>query len=251
MDLNERHGGAAGLENRHPWELSRTEKVLEVFTKYLDRGCKKAGRKYVNIGAGDLYFDNILLKRYQKDRAYAVDLGYDETVPDYPRIQKFHYLEEVPDGMDYGMMMDSLEYMPDDAAYVKSLADKVKKGGYLFFTLPAFPGIFSEHDRIVKNLRRYDIEGFKKLIAKVPGVRMVECHYFYTSLFLVRCLQVKLKMRIDKKRKVTSCWKYPEDSWMTRCIVGVLNADFACNRLFGKAGVRLPGLSLLVVCRKM
>lgn len=36
MDLRERDG--SGVRNRHPWELSRTRKVLEAFGKYLDRG---------------------------------------------------------------------------------------------------------------------------------------------------------------------------------------------------------------------
>lgn len=250
MDLRERHGEGIGVTYRHPWELSRTKKALQVFGQYLDRARAGKKRNYVNIGAGDLYFDNVLLKRYKKDTAYAVDLEYDDSVPDYPRIQKFHYLEEVPDGMDYGIMMDSLEYMEDDAAYVRTLSGKVKRGGYLFFTLPAFPSLFSEHDRIVKNLRRYDRRGFERLIASVPGLEIVESHYFYTSLFLVRLLQVRLKLSIDKEKKVTSHWKYSEGNLMTRCIVGILNADFGVNRMLAKAGITLPGLSLLVVCRK-
>lgn len=250
MDLRERHGEGIGVTYRHPWELSRTKKALQVFGQYLDRARAGKKRNYVNIGAGDLYFDNVLLKRYKKDTAYAVDLEYDDSVPDYPRIQKFHYLEEVPDGMDYGIRMDSLEYMEDDAAYVRALSGKVKRGGYLFFTLPAFPSLFSEHDRIVKNLRRYDRRGFERLIASVPGLEIVESHYFYTSLFLVRLLQVRLKLSIDKEKKVTSHWKYSEGNLMTRCIVGILNADFGVNRMLAKAGITLPGLSLLVVCRK-
>ncbi len=252
MDLRERDGSGSGVVNRHPWEISRTVKVLEVFQKYLDWILGDNGkRNYVNVGAGDLYFDKYLLRRYKKDRVYAVDLEYDETVPDYPRVKKFHYLEEVPDGMDYGIMMDSLEYMPDDAAYVKALSDKVKKGGFLFFTLPAIPSIFSEYDHIVKNLRRYDIKNFKEMIAKVPELKVVECHYFYTSLFLVRFLQVRLNLEIDKERKVTSHWKYSEKSILTRVIVHILNIDFTVNRLLSKIGIKLPGLSLIGICRKV
>lgn len=251
MDLRERHGEGSGVEHRHPWELSRTGRVLKVFGKYLDGFRTSRGRRYVNIGAGDLYFDNILLKRYEKDLAYAVDLAYDESVPDYPRVHKFHYLEEVPDGMDYGIMMDSLEYMPDDAAYVKALSEKLQKGGgYLFFTLPAITSIFSEHDRIVKNLRRYNRKDFEQLVAKIPGLEIVECHYFYTCLFLIRYLQVCLKLPIDREQKVTSHWKYSEKSLLTQCIVKILDLDFAVNRILSKMGIMLPGLSLLVVCKK-
>lgn len=252
MDLRERDGTGSGVMNRHPWELSRTKCVLKAFENYLDKLHKSdKGRKYINVGAGDLYFDNFLLKKYTKDTAYAIDLEYDESVPDYPQIKKFHYLEEVPDKMHYGIMMDSLEYMPDDAAYVRDLSAKIKKGGYLFFTLPAIPSVFSEYDHIVKNLRRYDIKGFQKLIDGIPDLEIVESHYFYTSLFLVRYLQVRLKMQIDKKRKVTSHWQYSERSFITRAIVGILNVDFSVNRIFSKIGIKLPGLSMLAVCRKV
>lgn len=250
MDLRERDGSGSGIKNRHPWELSRTRKVLEVFGEYLDRGHRKKGRNYVNVGAGDLFFDKFLLKRYKRDTAYAVDLEYDETVPDYPRIHKAHYLEEVPDGMDYAIMMDSLEYMPEDRAYVKALCDKVRDGGYLFFTLPSTPAVFSEYDHIVKNLRRYDMKSFRRLAASIPGLEVVECQYFYTCLYLVRYLQVHLRLPIDKKRNVTSHWKFSERNLITQGIAGALNMDFALNRTLNKMGIRLPGLSLLVVCRK-
>lgn len=252
MDLRERTGQGEGVANRHPWELSRTARVLKVFSKYLDQTHgKEAGQKYVNVGAGDLYFDKKLLNRYQEDTVYAVDLEYDETVPDYPRTKKHHYLEEITEEMDYAIMMDSLEYMPDDADYLKKLSGKVKEGGYLFFTLPAIQGIFSEYDHIVANLRRYDRKDFCSMIAGIPEMEMVECHYFYTSLFLIRLIQVKLKLAIDKERKVTSHWKYTQRNIVTGLLVLCLNIDFCVNRALHKIGIHLPGLSLLAVCKKV
>ncbi len=252
MDLRERDGEGSGVKNRHPWELSRTKKVSEVFEKYIDKLHGESGKRtYVNVGAGDLYFDRRLLKKYTKDSVYAVDLEYDASVPDYPRTVKCHYLEEVPDKMDYGIMMDSLEYMPEDEAYVKALGDKVKRGGYLFFTLPAIPSVYSEYDYIVKNLKRYDIKSFEKMIASIPELKIVDCHYFYHILFLIRYVQVRMRLRIDKKRKTTSHWKYSEKSPITRLIVRILDMDFTISRWLSRVGLNLPGLSMLVVCRKV
>ena len=75
MDLREKDGKGKGAANRHPWELSRTGRVLGVLAGYLDRKSENSGRRYVNIGAGDLYFDNRLLGKYEGDRAYAVEIG--------------------------------------------------------------------------------------------------------------------------------------------------------------------------------
>lgn len=89
------------------------------------------------------------------------------------------------------------------------------------------------------------------MIDGVPDLEMVESHYFYISLFVTCYLQVCMKMQIDKNRKVTSHWKYSEKSFVTPNIAWILNVDFAMNRMFCKIELRLPGLSLLVVCRKV
>lgn len=250
MDLNEVTGEGF---NRHPWELSRTKCVLNAFTKYMDRQHKdQAGKRYVNIGAGDLYFDEALLAKYKKDEVYAVDLGYKELTSEEKNIHKYHYLEEIEaQGFDYAIMMDSLEYMEDDVDYVTKVSSRLSIGGYFFFTLPAFPILYSDHDMIVHNLRRYSRTSFYELIDKVPGLKIVEDYNFYTALFLVRFLQKFLHLPIDKEHKVTTGWKFKENGLITGFVKGCLNLDFAFNRVLSKIGIRLPGLSMLVVCRKM
>ena len=250
MDLNET---TEEVVNRHPWELSRTGCVLSVFSKYLEKLHKnQEGKRYINVGAGDLYFDKVLLGKYEKDEVHAVDLGYKELGAEGSNIRKYHYLEEIEDGkFDYAIMMDSLEYMKDDVAYVTKVSSRLRKGGYFFFTLPAFPMLFSEHDVHVKNLRRYSRQSFYKLIGQVPGLEIKEDYNFYTSLFLVRFLQKFLHLPIDKEQKVTAKWGFKETGLITRFFTGCLNLDFAVNKALSKIGIRLPGLSMLVVCRKV
>lgn len=250
MDLNET---TEEVLNRHPWELSRTECVLGAFSKYLERLHKdQKGKRYVNIGAGDLYFDRFLLAKYEKDEVHAVDLGYKELEAEENNICKYHYLEEIKVKVfDYAIMMDSLEYMEDDVDYVTKVSSRLCKGGYFFFTLPAFPMLFSEHDVHVRNLRRYSRQSFHELVGQVPGLKIKEEYNFYTSLFLVRFMQKFLHLPIDKEQKVTAKWGFKETGLVTRFFTGCLNLDFAVNRALSKIGIRLPGLSMLVVCRKV
>lgn len=246
MDLNETN---QEVINRHPWELSRTKCTLNEFSRYL--GSRKKKAVYINVGAGDLYFDKVLLKRYAHHKVHAVDLGYENRDSDNKRIQKYHYLEEVSaENIDYAIMMDSLEYMEDDVEYVRKLSNRIKKGGYFFFTLPAFPILFSDHDVNVKNLRRYSRKSFDDVLRKVKELEKVEDYYFYTSLFFVRFLQKMLRLPIDPDHKVTAYWKYPKNSLITKFFVGCLNLDFLLNRLFSRIGIRFPGLSMMVICRK-
>lgn len=59
MDLNEVTGVVL---NRHPWELSRTKCVLAAFSKYMKEMHKDGkGKKYMNVGAGDISFLRCLL----------------------------------------------------------------------------------------------------------------------------------------------------------------------------------------------
>lgn len=249
MDLNEVTGVVL---NRHPWELSRTKCVLAAFSKYMKKMHKDGkGKKYMNVGAGDLYFDNALLEEYPQEQVHAVDIAYRELSSEDGRIHKYHYLEEIgEETFDYAIMMDSLEYMEDDVKYVRDMTRKIRSGGYFFFTLPAFPILFSDHDIMVKNFRRYSRKSFEAVIAGVQDLDIEEAYYFYTSLFLVRFVQKFLRIPIDPKHHITAHWKYSEKGPVTSFITGCLNLDFKVNRLLSRTGLRLPGLSMLVVCRK-
>lgn len=250
MDLNEVTGEVL---NRHPWELSRTRCVLNAFSKHLDRQHKnQTPKRYINIGAGDLYFDRALLAKYKNDEVYAVDLAYKDLVSEDKNIHKYHYLEEIEiRKFNYAIMMHSLEYMEDDVDYVTKVSSRLCKGGYFFFTLPAFPALFSEHDVNVHNLRRYSRASFFEVIQRVSGLKIIEDYNFYTSLFFIRFIQKSLHLPIDKEHKVTTGWRFKEKSLITGFVTGFLNLDFAVNRKLSKIGIRPSGLSMLVVCRKM
>lgn len=250
MDLNEATGE---ILNRHPWELSRTKCVLDVFSNYIDRLDKADGSYvYINAGAGDLYFDGALLEKYGKSEVHAIDIAYKDLNSEDDRIHKYHYLEDVQaEGVDYAMMMDSLEYMEDDVEYVRKISQRIKKGGFFFFTLPAYPALFSDYDVKVRNLRRYSRKSFSEVLNKVTELEKIEEHNFYLSLFTVRLVQKTLHLPIDPKNKVTAGWEYDRKNPITGLLTAILNLDFGICRLLGKAGIRIPGLSMLVVCRKI
>lgn len=242
MDINEVTGKRI---NRHPWELSRTGCVIRELLPYV-----ADARRYINIGAGDRFFDHVLLRQLPTLEVHAVDIGYRELTAGNKREHLYRALEDVPQPVDFALMMDSLEYMEDDLTYVRNLSSRVRPGGYLAFTLPAFSFLFSEHDVIVKNLRRYDRKPFHALLRDAGGLTVVREHYFYTSLFLVRLAQKLLKLQIDPEHKVTTGWNYRRRHPVTLLVQAVLDLDYAIHRLLAQRGILLPGLSLFIICRK-
>ena len=221
MDINEKKGTDF---HRHPWELSRTKSVMKELLHFIDNDKVS---KYLNIGAGDLYFDECWGNMHgQKHRVYAVDIGYIKEEK-CNNIYKYRTLESVNEAnFDYAIMMDSLEYMTDDISYIKSLTNKIIDGGKIILTLPAYSSLYSKHDEIVGNLRRYSFSDFKKCIRSIDGLIIEDWHYFYFSLLCVRFIQKLFKYNIDTSHKVTTGWKYSEKSPLTSIVTCVLNIDY-------------------------
>ena len=249
MDINEVTGK---LKYRHPWELSRTISVLREIYPILCRMNDNA--KFLSIGAGDMYFDKHILRIKKQN---AVDIGYDtdkiDLVKDKSnRIKMFGNLDKVGnEKFDYALMLDSLEYMSDDEDYLTQVSEHLENGGYLILTLPAYQLMYSDHDRIVGNLRRYSRQSLKRLINRISGVKIIDMHYFYHSLLIVRLIQKAFRVDIDPMHKVTTGWNYSENSYLTRVVVGVLNFDYFICMCLSKVGIFLPGLSLMAICKKV
>jgi len=245
MDINETSDIPI---NRHPWELSRTGCVIKAIRPYLDEMRKaKAALSYINVGAGDCYFDQTLLKAYPQDMCHAVDIGYKELAQ-AGNIRKYHRLEQVTGVLEWALMMDSLEYIEDDVAFLNTMLPQIADGGYFFFTLPACPFLFSDYDLLIKNLRRYSRGSFRKVVEQVPGLKIVRSHNFYTLLFIIRLLEKICRKTYDPEQYLTVMWQHKEESLKSRCLTALLNMDFFINKTLAKVGIRLPGLSMLVVC---
>lgn len=152
--------------------------------------------------------------------------------------------------MECIIMMDVLEHIQDDSAFLKLVLDKLMRNGILIVTVPAFESLFSSHDTYLKHYRRYNYVELRELLLS-NNLHIVRSHYFYSTLFAARWLQLMLKkLKPDEKNVGIGMWKYSEDNFITRVIELILNIDFNVNVTLNKLGIRLPGLSLLAVATK-
>lgn len=251
MDWNEIK---KGLVYRHPWELSRTRKVTSVLNKIISSGIQDQ-HKFIDVGAGDMFFDFNWKKLYPKSVCYAVDIGYGPNChqknESTSACLKFYSVDQIQDReFDFALMLDSLEYFDDEVEYLNQLKQYIKINGYLLLVVPAFSRLYSDHDRHAKLLRRYDFDELREIIEKVDGIEICYDQYFYFSLLLVRGFQKLFKIKIDPNEKLTTGWKYSEQHIISKMVVGILNIDFSLQTLLRKLGLRVPGLSILVLCKK-
>ncbi len=127
---------------------------------------------------------------------------------------------------------------------------KLRPGGRLLVTVPAFGFLFSAHDVRLKHLRRYRRGRLNELLQGLD-VESAQSFHFFTSLFLVRCAQFLLsKLGCHGSREHISTWRFSERHPTTRCVAAILRNDFALNRWLAGRGLRLPGLSICLTARK-
>ncbi|MDR0304418.1 MAG: class I SAM-dependent methyltransferase [Chitinispirillales bacterium] len=225
---------------RHPWYLSRRECVLSVLKN-------RKLHNLADIGARHTFYTK-KLKTFVDENIYAVDILFPEGCVIENGIKYLNDINKLPQNeLDCMVMMDVLEHIEDDAAFFNTAADKLKSGGAILITVPAFQFLFSAHDVRARHYRRY---GRKQLInlLKRRDIKVECCHYFYTTLFLSCLLSFLKKEKSDYK---SNKWNYSENHFLTIFIKTILNLDFAINRILDKIFIRLPGLSLIAVCKKI
>lgn len=94
-------------------------------------------------------------------------------------------LPDVPleDGAyDLIVLLDVLEHIPDDRGALMALHSKLKAGGKLFLTVPAFEWLWSAHDVAHHHQRRYTAARLRTVI-EASGYRIRYKSYFNTILF--------------------------------------------------------------------
>lgn len=232
--------------NRHPWELSRADNIIKIL--------KNQPKNIViaDVGSGDQYFTK-LLTNYSNNDVIAVDKEYIENQSIDERIKCFNDIDRlVENSIDYIFLMDVLEHINTDLDFLKSLSTKLKTGGRIIITVPAWQKLFSKHDVYLQHFRRYSFKQLSKLVSKTD-LKIVKSHYFYSILIPLRILSLlieRIKRSNSKDQKGIGSWKYGESSIITKTMYTILNLDFRINQFLNKTKIRMPGLSLFAVVIK-
>ncbi len=242
MDLCEKTENA----HRHPWELSRSDCLIGIMRTL------PAGGDMADVGAGDRFFTQ-QLRQLTQGKITAIDSGYCEGFQVIKGLECLQDLDHLPnESVDKLVMMDVLEHVPDEDAFLTLTMGKLRPGGYLVLTVPALQSLYSNHDTFLKHYRRYGRCQLDKVLNR-NGVSLHKNHYFYSSLVpprLLMCIKECLAKDGDQKNEGIGGWSYGESHIFTRILRWMLNFDFQICAALDKVGVHLPGLSLLVVGQK-
>lgn len=173
----------AEIDQRHWWYRARREILAALIAR---RIALPANPRLLEVGCGTGH--NLdMLKRFGRVDATELDgaaralasrrLGHavlDSSLPG---------LEGVPDGSyDLIAILDVLEHVDEDRASLVSMARKLRRGGHILITVPAFPWMWSAHDVVNHHKRRYTKPGLRAVI-EAAGLKVETISWFNSLLF--------------------------------------------------------------------
>lgn len=235
---------------RHPWEVSRKDVLL----KFLNQSkISFPIERIVDIGGGDAYVINSLVKENLAKEYYAIDIAYSQEVIRqleinneesnvvYVNSLKDYFKNHETNVTTLFLCMDVLEHLENES----EILDFLQKGNnYYFFAVPAFQSVFSDHDRLLGHYRRYTLSQLKELLKK-NQFQIKDQGYYFTSLLIFRWIDKLLNK--DKEASIDN-WNGSE--FKTRLITTILKIDFGFSLILKKIGINIHGLSCYCLCKK-
>ncbi|MCX6967243.1 MAG: class I SAM-dependent methyltransferase [Verrucomicrobia bacterium] len=143
---------------------------------------------------------------------------------------------------DLILMMHVLEHVEDDRAMLADAASRLAENGTLFIEVPAFPFLYSDHDRFLGHYRRYTTGSLQRLVESVEGLELVKVHYLFATIFPFAAA-VRL-LRGSGGSKKSSDLK-PHAPWLNQSLI----LAHKLERRLAKLN-RFFGLSAFAVARK-
>jgi SAM-dependent methyltransferase len=235
----------AAVEDKHWWFVGRRRIIDRVIrqlkltndAQILEAGCGTGGNLKMLSRHGQVSAMELETTACEFANLRQVTLVKQGSLPDQiPFTAKY----------DLIVILDVIEHLDDDLAALEALKSRLKPGGWLLVTVPAYQFLWSQHDEINHHKRRYTLTQLCQ-VTRQGGYKIKYSTYFNSFLFpavaLVRLLQKLFK--VETKASISSDLNLP-----AKPINQLLATLFATERHF-MGRIRLPfGVSALVVAEK-
>lgn len=261
MDLLELEKRDISKKFRHPWEQARLEIVKKkIFEIKKNNNFKKIN--IIDIGCGDLYVLENLVDCFSFESCFGIDISFNEdqllkfnSKLNSKNIKVCKGLEEVKvdnDTVSIILLLDVVEHIEDDKSFMKSLHNYsfLNNDTRIIITVPSYDFLFSRHDDLLLHFRRYSSKGIMGLV-KNSSFEMVSRGYFFSLLILPRFLVIlkeKFTKNIENKESGLSSWD--KGFFLTNLITTFLLIDYKISEFFKRIGIKIPGLSNYIICKK-
>lgn len=249
-------------EYRHPWEIARLNAVCRLGKTTLE-ALNESGGLLLDVGCGDTWFAEQLTLRFPKLRIAAVDILFTDELLSSLRekyngtnIQVFRSVDDAQaaigsDKAGMVLLLDVIEHIEDDIEFLKWLSafSCIDDHTRFLITVPAYQWLFGNHDHFLKHFMRYTNHSLKNHIQQA-GLSELTSGYFFLSLLMARILGWTKDRLTGNKKQTTGLVEWEGGKTATGLIAGLLQFDFSTGQLFRKLGLKVPGLSNYILCKK-
>ena len=249
MDLSEASPSSSSptaAASRHPWEVARARHFIDLVAPLLP----PLGARVLDVGAGDAFVARTLLARVPSAQVVAWDSNYTDddlrSLAGHARLdatRREPTLSEAEGRFDVATLLDVLEHVPDDGAFLRRVVKLVKPGGAIVVSVPAWPSLLGLHDMKLRHLRRYTPEQARAVVER-EGLRIEKCGGLFHSLLPVRAVTTRLEGKIG-----LSFQGWQGSPLVTTALGLALRADTLLSRALATIRVDAPGLSWWCVAR--
>lgn len=189
------------IEDLSWWFHYRATIILSLMDKYFDTKSLT-----VDVGAGNGYTSSrAALKGYN-----VCTIEPSLTACKHANIRGINpvlcgVLDEesiLDNSIDQILMLDCLEHIEDDEATLSLLFKKLKPGGVILITVPAFMSLWSSEDVMAGHFRRYTCTMIQREMTDA-GFKVLHSSYFMSFLYAPILISRVLKERIGLIKKTT------------------------------------------------
>ena len=207
-------------------------------------------RDVLEIGPGSGVLSREIIK-IRKAKGKKIDIDCIEIDKEFYRVLKKQKIfrntynknfEEIRIKGKYDLiiLLDVLEHLKNDRQAIKKLNNLNRKNGHLILAVPAYPFLFSYHDKIAMHYRRYSFKPLRRMLMK-NNYEVTKATYFNSFLFPAIFLIRKIFNTKGQESDVS------KGGFFNR----ILKILGSIEVFFIRCGIRIPfGTSILIICRK-
>jgi len=245
VDLIERSERAGA---RHPWEVARKTAISQLVLR-----TGLARPRALDVGCGDAYLVRELIEAGLLESAVGQDVNLTPALTgswSSSSLRLVQALDELgEERFELLLLLDVLEHVEDPATFLYRLVEaRLAARGLVLVTVPAYQGLFTQHDRDLKHFRRYS-RGEIAGVATAAGLRVLDSGYLFSSLLLPRALSaIGEHMRLPRSDGAIGVggWRAPRS--LTRFLTSMLELDNRVALSAHDLGITVPGLSTWLIC---
>lgn len=190
------HVNCLEIEEHSFWFRHRNQVIIAMMQQHPPAGPVYdvgGGNGYVSLGLQNAGYPVVLVEPGAEGVKNARGRGITSILPttlDQAGLQD-HSLDAVG-------IFDVLEHIEDEASFLSGIYRKLKPGGKLYITVPAYPWLWSYEDKVAGHFRRYTL-GTLAAVLRRHGFVMEYSTYFFSFLplpiYLSRTLPTQLGLK--------------------------------------------------------